>query len=414
MEETSAFSLLGDQSRKSRTAKRWCWGSGKKVVLAVLVVYVLCLSMYAGKKTLKSLELSMERASADELIMTMADPHLQASLPVNSNVFPPKNCPDLPKAPANHTIAAKHPHARPHELDNLLSIRNMTMPAAHSITGLHIAFVGDSLTRYMSMALSFYLRFGEWISDKSNPNILSHKAFQSWDAWADYAIDNVFGASHYPCDCYRANITYNRKTAGFYDNRYYRDSCRDNHVAFIARMGMQAFKGHWEPNESFESPAVYNQYVQSSEPLWEYDNYPDVLRNYIVKLVPKPDYLVINEGLWFNHTFTPVKEDDGDDQNGTTTSVSVLFHEIRQILDHHGIHGIYKTTTTGKRSADATMLPHDKIGCKILHSCLQMNWTAAIRGPGDYMDIVHFKPHANRWMVEQLWDHLFGLAHHQK
>jgi hypothetical protein len=52
MEETSAFSPLGDRSRKSRTAKRWCWGWGKrKVVLAVLVVYVSCLA--------KTLEVSM-------------------------------------------------------------------------------------------------------------------------------------------------------------------------------------------------------------------------------------------------------------------------------------------------------------------------------------------------------------------
>jgi hypothetical protein len=45
MEETSAFSPLGDRSRKSRTAKGWwCWGWGKKKVVVAVVFYVLCLA----------------------------------------------------------------------------------------------------------------------------------------------------------------------------------------------------------------------------------------------------------------------------------------------------------------------------------------------------------------------------------
>jgi hypothetical protein len=101
MEETSAFSPLGDQSRKSRTAKRWCWGRGKKVVLAVLLVYVSCRTMYDGTKTLKSLGLSMERANVDELTMTMADPGLDGramSPAILLQTIPPNNSLEMTEA----------------------------------------------------------------------------------------------------------------------------------------------------------------------------------------------------------------------------------------------------------------------------------------------------------------------------
>lgn len=71
-----------------------------------------------------------------------------------------------------------------------------------------------------------------------------------------------------------------------------------------------------------------------------------MLRNYVTQLIPKPDYIVINEGLWPTHGFSGVM----DEQNGTS-----VFHEIKKVLDEWNIHGIYKTTTKYIRGRSVTL-----------------------------------------------------------
>ena len=76
--------------------------------------------------------------------------------------------------------------------------------------------------------------------------------------------------------------------------------------------------------------------------------------------------------------------------------------EIRQALDDTGMIGIYKTTTKGVRDTSTELEYHDAEGCKILHYCLNLNWTAEITDPNMYADTKHFKGPTYQKMNEQL------------
>jgi len=90
-------------------------------------------------------------------------------------------------------------------------------------------------------------------------------------------------------------------------------------------------------------------------------------------------------------------------------NVTALFLEIRDILEEANIHGIYKTTTTARGNKPYLHPPHDEVGCRIMHSCLNLTWTEKLVGAPHYYDKFHFKPHADQWMNYQLWDILNAI-----
>jgi hypothetical protein len=50
------------------------------------------------------------------------------------------------------------------------------------------------------------------------------------------------------------------------------------------------------------------------------------------------------------------------------------------------------------------LLPHDILGCQILHYCLYMNWTAQLVSKIHYWDAkgIHFRSHVNTRFNEEL------------
>jgi hypothetical protein len=95
---------------------------------------------------------------------------------------------------------------------------------------LRVAFVGDSITRYQYMSLSYYLRFGRWLRNDVKPNILQEKHFGDWNEYFNYSKFAL--APNEQCDCYRedgAPIRFKRT----YENRYFSDPERNNYVTFL-------------------------------------------------------------------------------------------------------------------------------------------------------------------------------------
>jgi hypothetical protein len=106
------------------------------------------------------------------------------------------------------------------------TLGNSSLP---HISGLRVAFVGDSLTRYMYLSLAAYLRRGRWVDDTDVPNILEEKRFGDWNLFYNYT--NNYFQPHEQCDCFR--MQERMMSARAIENRYFKDPVRDNALYFI-------------------------------------------------------------------------------------------------------------------------------------------------------------------------------------
>jgi hypothetical protein len=97
------------------------------------------------------------------------------------------------------------------------------------LSGLRVAFLGDSLTRYMYMSLAAYLRSGRWVDDEDEPNIVEEKQFGDWNYYFNYT-NNLF-RPYEQCDCYRPPDQSWRSI----ENRYFNDPVGNNSIYFIQK-----------------------------------------------------------------------------------------------------------------------------------------------------------------------------------
>jgi hypothetical protein len=97
------------------------------------------------------------------------------------------------------------------------------------ISGLRVAFVGDSLTRYMYLSLAAYLRRGHWVDEEDVPNILEGK--HKWNSF--YNFTNNYFQPYEQCDCFRLDSK--RQFEAAMENRYFVDPVRDNVLYFFQK-----------------------------------------------------------------------------------------------------------------------------------------------------------------------------------
>ena len=182
------------------------------------------------------------------------------------------------------------------------------------------------------------------------------------------------------------------------ENRYFADPERNNYATFIEIFGGYSPHGHWHPQDAYKPHELDFDKLQNDPFVWRHD-WPGLIRNYINKLEPKPEFLVFNEGLWIEHEL-------GNEE---------IQQSIKDALEETGIIGIYKTTTLpninsglAKRSAGVVFNRHDDAVCEKIGICLDFSWTKDL-GDEHYWDGVHFKPHVNRGMNMELLDMLQKL-----
>jgi hypothetical protein len=313
--------------------------------------------------------------------------------------------------------------------------------------GLRIAFLGDSITRNQVVSLIHYIHTGYWIHDKMEPNLLNEASFANMTEFYAFSSRYFNGPHNFRCDCHQDPTDW---ALAFGENIFYQDHCRDVHISYLSKARKIPFRGHWDPhnifvesnitspsepiNTTLASEEIIGETTESNATLasgesnvtttsedsnstatrneavaplggynlsdvrapysWTYDSWTGVVRNYIAKLDPKPDYLVLNSGRWGSQG---LNEDS--------------LQDIRAAAEKAGITVIYKTTTTG---ADASisnlgLMSHDDAGCRLLHYCLPMNWTAMV-APFHYFDKNHFKSYLNTRFNEQLLELLSEIS----
>lgn len=249
---------------------------------------------------------------------------------------------------------------------------------------LHLALLGDSVTRYQYISLAYYLKTGKWIPTEETPSLLNQKDFKSWNDYLNYT--NAVLQPQEQCDCIRSN-------GGGYgricENRYFADPTRNNYITFITKFGQAGAHGHWPAPDmsiTLENSNALNMSAGFIPYTWDNYNWSQVIVEHIAKLQPKPEFLVINAGLHVHNL--------GEEK----TRESIL-----QALNDTGITGIYKTTSKTQeltRTSRFSRGRHDKGLCgKVFRNCINLDWTGDLIGPHHYSDDVHFKSPGNGILV---------------
>ena len=81
---------------------------------------------------------------------------------------------------------------------------------------LHIAFAGDSLTRYQYISLVYYFKYGKWIDPKEVPNMTQEKHHDTWHKFYKFTKEKLHPEEQ--CDCFRPE---GHKMPLMTENRYY-------------------------------------------------------------------------------------------------------------------------------------------------------------------------------------------------
>jgi hypothetical protein len=273
---------------------------------------------------------------------------------------------------------------------------------------LRIVLVGDSLTRYMYLSLTYYLKHNKTWAPKGHEMLEKVKDPHSnnWNEWL--AFTNVVLRPYEECDCYRY-WEHPFKWFKHCENRYYHDD-HQNYIAFLTKFGGNPFHGHVAADKVFQQQqqqqqhnnnnnnnnnhqTTLNQTLRSYD--WVYPTWSDLIDQYISQWNPKPDYFVFNNGHWKAHELR-------DEQ---------VLKDLKVSLDRAGIRGIYRTTTFRQDEPNFENYTnnknhrHDKLVCRYF-PCVNVSWTAGLTSDEDYVDPVHFRAPVNNRMTRQLLEFL--------
>jgi len=271
-------------------------------------------------------------------------------------------------------------------------------PRPDNIRNTHIVFIGDSVSRYMYVDLVHLFHTGYYVRNSDFPSVLWERDFGSYNALFEYT-DRYF-SGHHTCDCYRRWGTMDGTS---YDNRYWRDECRNNTLTFVGKFGTHAFQGHFNGSTVYaDRPASLGLRRRPPPPLWRpASSWSRVITDHVQHLQPKPKYVYFNAGIWVPSDLNRTQFDD-------------FVNTIRQA----GMVPIFRTTTQmrvypGGRPPNPCPNEFDLDVCGSTvgnysvqgdYLCHNMTWTQGLVATGNasYHDHCHFRPHVNAIFNEQL------------
>lgn len=278
-----------------------------------------------------------------------------------------------------------------------------------TLPALRLAWIGDSLTRYQMLSLAYYFKLGSWFPDATHPNLVQ-KGGPGAATWNQFfnASSFLLGQADglHRCDCFRrdTDVFSNGRPMleRVFENRYFRTSedaeatgefYQNHHLWYFNKCGNGSLQGHWTaPDVNAWMPPHAVGYDRLIPAAWSYTSWGQFIEEYLARLVPKPQYLVFNQGMWEDH-----------DLNST------VFDEIRLALHKVGIQGIYKTTTKKLVDNSTDLLPHDALGCQ-LFPCLDLSWTARLPSSSFWDGRNHFVSSVNTQFNLQLLELLHNLS----
>lgn len=306
---------------------------------------------------------------------------------------------------------------------------------------VNIAFLGDSVSRFVYVSLAYFLYTGSWPSlsaTRPQCSLAFAKDCPGANNWQTfYEISNAMlggAGSHVEggnnatvnirevCDCHR----------GEYDSRYFYDPIRNNRLSFFMRGGhdmkVAPFRGRlnsstiWRQLQQgeFESglpPFFWKSHsgsqddddddatknIMMTDPnggphLWQHFDWAEMIRMQLGQMQPRPDSIVLNAGLW-NNRF------------GTDAAIR---RNVSQAAQEIGAVAYWRTSTAElpgvTLGANRTMYRYndtDHIMCTFLQNrCIDAHSFTLLAHPSYWADYRHFFEPVNRLIGEATLDAL--------
>jgi hypothetical protein len=245
---------------------------------------------------------------------------------------------------------------------------------------LHLAMIGDSVSRFQYIALAHFLHYGRHVRNRDRPQKLILRPNGMNDTF--YDLHKVLLHPNEQCDCIRT-VKWNPSIS--VDNRYYYDPVRNNSLTFLLKYGSLEAHGRWAPADVHES---HNQSFEQGTFVWN-GNWSAAFRH-LDAIRPRPNYVVFNAGHHPNRMYDSAIQDD-----------------ITRTLQELHMLGIYKYTTCskGNRRSQQHTTHEDAMCARMEHRCIEYNWTCSL-DPSNYYDKFHLRPDMNQRMNEELLAYL--------
>lgn len=281
----------------------------------------------------------------------------------------------------------------PREISSLQDLLKMNTTIARP-TNLHIAFAGDSLTRYQYLSLAHFLKYGAWIDPDEIPNMTQEKQHNTWHEFYKFTKSKLH--PYEECDCFRPE---GHKMALMMENRYFFDPVRNNSISYFQKFGHKfSFKSNWNVTDVHHPHELITKEHQLKFEL-ETQSWPRFIKDFVSKMDPKPTFFIFNEGIHPHRDLTNKK----------------VRRQILRAIRESGMIGVYKTTTkyrlhniTNNNITETHMIRDYELDfCKKIDLCLDLSWTWHV--PVDYYsDYAHFREPVYTWQNVQLME-LLGL-----
>ena len=297
------------------------------------------------------------------------------------------------------------------------------------VRNLHIAFVGDSVVRYLFNSVALFLHTGLWdATNRKNASITYQQHHRGWNGLFRYVHDHL--APYEQCDCCR-KLRKNTQPSEIYENHYYFDPSRNLSLTFIGRcvivfdgydvsfvcisayrwnrqthaaahftvmvddidiyrFGMQLSHGHWltrnQTHQKHELPEQAN-----TSYAWEYNTTWEILDQVLGPHL-NVDFVVMSQGNWVDHDFRL----DAFPQH---------LQQVQQALRKHGMKGLYWKYPV--RHGD-----HQSAYCEGLDGCIDSEaWLESYEKKKSLtVDSVHFRPYMYTGFGLELLDKVASMT----
>mmetsp|Transcript_26285 Transcript_26285/g.72573 ORF Transcript_26285/g.72573 Transcript_26285/m.72573 type:complete len:427 (-) Transcript_26285:359-1639(-) len=313
--------------------------------------------------------------------------------------------------------SSSNSHSAP---DDVLLLWNTNLIRSRP-SGVHLVFIGDSITRYQYLSLSYFLRYGRWFDPTTLPNNLVnahsfHHEYYPEEDWNEFFMQSNRMLQPYElCDCVRK---YDNTIA--IERRYFYDNERDNKLVYInisgkSTAGHVGLYGRVNPETVFSTTPFRSGLLH--EPVNQSGSYKPGYES--------SDHDKENQKEWEFVTWADMIEYHVGSLNLSASAAAIMntglhpspFHDtlralaLKDSLEIVGIKGVWKTTSFTKEEIErgtAIKRDLDQTMCRTLPECFDMSWTFHLK-PSLYYDQLHFGEPVYRMLNEDLLKQLHML-----
>lgn len=252
--------------------------------------------------------------------------------------------------------------------------------------GLRLFMVGDSLSRYHYMSMTYFLTHSKWIhKDLQQYNPINEKTYQNWEEYF------TLGTSEYElCDCYR-EVNYTE----IVENRYFYEPSRDNMVVYVQML--EEMRGRVPPESAVQQIQGFQyKFYKDTNWLWKTTDWAHLIRTHAANMQPKPTHALLNGGIW------------GEQFSGANARQNLI-----DALDEANITGIWRTTTAPRsKTRSPECLEENKLVSNDFiktnhHQVLDVEWTYELPRSMYWNDNHPWEP-VYRVMTEQFFEGNLG------